>query len=285
MFLEITFIIVFAFEVPVIVKQFTLLSQTICRRILIAIQFINILLLFRGISLIEFRGKIYKILVGVFICTLFVIGIFVNEVGESIPISKFMIIGMFISLFVFMLFFCLSYKHNVVRYLLIFSLMFFIVSGGLVNPVQQGLPFLEQSDLLDAIEEIVEYDSKGKWIVEGMTNPNTNIPLMGGAATINGTNVYPVLERWREFDPSGEQEYIYNRYAHISIELNNERKTEYKKNEEDDFTVYLNIKDLKKLQVNYILSTNNLEDLSDEEVRFDRQVSIEGKNIYKVIYQ
>ena len=44
---------------------------------------------------------------------------------------------------------------------------------------------------LKQIQNIVEQDKEGKWIVEELGYPYINIPIMVGAPTINCTNVYP----------------------------------------------------------------------------------------------
>lgn len=42
---------------------------------------------------------------------------------------------------------------------------------------------------------------------------------MSGASVINSTNTYPDLEKWSKIDEEGKYEDVYNRYAHINVEI------------------------------------------------------------------
>ena len=108
---------------------------------------------------------------------------------------------------------------------------------------------------------------------------------MAGASTINSTNVYPDLERWRKFDLDGVNDNIYNRYAHINIYLNNQNTTTFIEGEAPDtFSINLNVKDLKELDVKYIFTQNNIEDISDLNVSFEKLYDNSDYKIYRVIY-
>ena len=76
---------------------------------------------------------------------------------------------------------------------------------------------MEKVPVLQEISKIHESDEQALWIVEGMELPFLNAPIMVGAPTINSTNTYPDLERWRILDKSGKYEKNYNRYAHIGM--------------------------------------------------------------------
>ena len=282
--IDVVFIIIFMCPIPSMVKRITLLSMTTSDRALIAIQFVNILLLFRGMSLIEFKGKAYKIALGGVVYASVIVWI-INNQAEDIPLSNLMTVGMFVVLFVVFVLMWMNNALNINRYLLSVFLVVFVIAGGLVNPVQQGLPFIENSDVVQEIDRIVNADCKGKWIVEGMGYPNTNLPLFGGASTINSTNVYPALDTWEKLDASGQYNEVYNRYAHIEMSLQDDKKTEFVLKYPDYFMVELNVNDLKQINVSYILSPNDLEKFSGEHISIKRIESINNLHIYSVDYQ
>ena len=113
----------------------------------------------------------------------------------------------------------------------------------------------------------------------------TNISLVAGAPTINSTNVYPDIERWRLLDPDRKNEDIYNRYAHIPIDLISGTKSSFELLYPDSFKVKVSVNDMEKLEVKYILSHNELEKYSQQKVNIKKIKSEEGWYIYKVVYK
>lgn len=283
--LEALLICIYTLPVPQFIMKITLLSMSTPNRALIAIQFLNLLLLLRGCTLLRLRGKIPGVFLGACVCALCVVFVFVKN-KEEIPLSVMMVVGIvFLFVTMFLLIWMAQKSEKVKRWMCTLTLAIGLIAGGLVNPIQKGLPFLEESELLSAIEEVVANDAEGKWIVEGMKYPDTNLPLMAGASTINSTNVYPDLERWRKLDPNGEYEEYYNRYAHILINLQ-EEGTEFSLVAPDSFQVTLDQEGLRMLEVRYILSPNELESFSDSETMIEKIETIEssGLFVYKVTY-
>lgn len=96
---------------------------------------------------------------------------------------------------------------------------------------------------------------------------------MFGAPTINSVNIYPALDRWKKLDPNGENFQIYNRYAHIRIKLGNE-PTKFYPEFLDAFNLDLNVDDIPKLEIKYIMSRNHdLENLSSANVKIKKKFS------------
>ena len=283
--IDIVFILIFTLPVPEILLKVSLLSLTTCDRALIAIQFINLLLLFRSISFLKGKLRPINVVLGALIYAAFVTVIFVRDMKEDIPLSNIMVAGMFLLL---LLAFVLAWTQKNVcngKWFLIFSIMLFSIAGGLVNPVQAGLPMLEKSNLLREIEAVVKIEgSDAKWISVDCSYPNTNIPLLVGASTINSTNVYPALERWEALDPTGKYEKIYNRYAHILVTLQKSGKTDFELLAPDYFQLNLAVDDLETMEVKYILSSSELEDYSNRHVSIEKYKEIGSNYIYKVIY-
>ena len=158
------------------------------------------------------------------------------------------------------------------------------LGGVYVNPVQHGIEELTGSTPYQMVQEVVEEDPQGLWIVENTAYPLTNLPITAGAPTINSTNVYPNLERWELLDPDHSDEEIYNRYAHIRIDLT-EEETKFIEGETPDvFSLQLNYEDLETLDVSYILATRDLSGYSGNELKLE-ELDHQGEVwIYRVDY-
>ena len=156
-----------------------------------------------------------------------------------------------------------------------------------VNPVHKGLDVIYDNDLYQEIERIVDEESEDAlWMVCNTSYTMGNFPIMAGAPTINSTNAYPNLERWRSIDKEGDQDEIYNRYAHIwvqTVESGYEGETlELYYN--DLFRVNATPELLKELKVKYLLSGTELESLNTEEITFENIYYWNGFYIYRLDY-
>ena len=78
---------------------------------------------------------------------------------------------------------------------------------------------------------------------------------------------------------------IYNRYAHITINLV-EDQTSYELIQVDLIQLNLSVDDLDLLGVDYVISTNDLEQMDSQECRFTLVFSEDeiSQRIYKVSY-
>ena len=157
-----------------------------------------------------------------------------------------------------------------------------IASGIIVNPIQKGISVVSKNALLGKIESIVEQDKSALWLVNDSNFAINNLPTMAGAKTVNSTNVYPDMKKWEKIDPEAKNKEIYNRYAHITIILQKDQMTNFYLTADDAFTVMLNVEDLRKFNVSYILSKTNLNELSDNKVGFKEIAKENGYTIYKV---
>ncbi len=109
-------------------------------------------------------------------------------------------------------------------------------------------------------------------------------PIMFGAPTINSVNVYPDLERWGKLSSAAADKKIYNRYAHIVVNLTDRENTAFSLKFADFMQIKLNLHDLKILQVKYILTRNRLSYLRSEDVCFLELFKEHGFYIYEVKY-
>ena len=91
-------------------------------------------------------------------------------------------------------------------------LLCLVLNNGAVNPVVTGLGPLLQSDGSAVVREIKRLDPGAKWMAYSSTLPAQFLKAQG-ADVITGLNYVPDLAFWREFDPTGKFDTVYNRYG------------------------------------------------------------------------
>ena len=97
--------------------------------------------------------------------------------------------------------------------------------------------------------------------------------------------VFELLAALQILDPDGSDAEIYNRYAHISISLaDQDEESRFVLDSADLITIHLNISDLAKLEVGYVLSKRELSVLSNEDVSFIPIQNANGFTIYQLKY-
>ena len=160
-----------------------------------------------------------------------------------------------------------------------------------INPVAKGVPEITKSETMQQIRDLVKEDPKAIWLVVDMAYPATNIPAMAGADCLNTTQTYPQKTRWEMLDPEGEYEDIYNRYCHIRASLGS--KTMLELVSTDYVEVTLSPEDLKKLNIRYIVSTNDFDEriaagttniFTDSGIEFQKYYEGAQLSIYRCVY-
>ena len=160
-----------------------------------------------------------------------------------------------------------------------------------INPVAKGVPEITKSETMQQIRDLVKEDPQAIWLVADMAYPATNIPAMAGADCLNTTQTYPQKKRWEMLDPEGEYEDIYNRYCHIRASLGS--KTMLELVSTDYVEVTLSPEDLKKLNIRYIVSTNDFDEkiatgttniFTDSDIEFQKYYEGAQLSIYGCVY-
>ena len=160
-----------------------------------------------------------------------------------------------------------------------------------INPVAKGVPEITKSETMKQIRDLVKEDPQAIWLVVDMAYPATNIPAMAGADCLNTTQTYPQKKRWEMLDPEGEYEDIYNRYCHIRASLGS--KTMLELVSTDYVEVTLSPEDLKKLNIRYIVSTNDFDEkivagttniFTDSGIEFQKYYEGAQLSIYRCVY-
>lgn len=267
--------------------KISLLSYTQADRAFLAVGILNILLLIRSLALIKTPFSKWATLLGAgfmgITITLLSAGIYKGYIPADTKMILILIPILSLSFF----FIFNGSKVWAQKSFLIMSLCIVFISGMFVNPVTRGLDAIYGQDIVKEISAINEKEN-GLWIVDGGSDagfPINNIPLMVGAPTINSTNVYPNLERWHLLDPDKSDEGIYNRYAHISIKIQeDEPESTFELMYADQFTVNLNVSDLERLDVKFVLTKRDLSEFSDESINFTELTRANGFIVYELQY-
>lgn len=132
---------------------------------------------------------------------------------------------------------------------LLFILTF--ISGMIVNPIERGTDAIYNTKTSAKIQQICDENKDSLWI--GNTNINAQYLIANGAKTLNGVNYYPNMNWINKIDPDKKFENIYNRYAHISVDLGDE--TNFTLISADSYKVQMTYDNLKEIGINYILSS------------------------------
>lgn len=284
-FLLIPYIILGIFAIigfPDWLAKVTLLSFSLPERPLLAIGFIDILLLIRSLSITEKSMKIWKAAIVTFVLS--AVLVFACHKLNSAYIGIYSCALLF-AMCCWLFFFAFEYNTKYGKYLFtlgIIGTMF--VAGFTVNPIVKGTDMIEDSKILAAVEKHNSED-EGIWLAEAIGFPGPNYLTMAGVSTINSTHAYPNLEFCRKLDPEGKYEDIYNRYAHIYIEVvEKEAPEKFVLVAPDTYRIYITADELKTMNIKYIFTVRIMENYENENVSFDLLYDVDTYRIYKVNY-
>lgn len=273
--LYLLFIIFYFIPLPDPIISITLRDHMKTSRLLSVVTFISLLMLIRALaSLKEIK---YKKLLVIFSIILSMTVVYLSTFFYAPYYQEWMIPALVILYAVTFSITFMTHSRKGKTMFLICVIFISFTAGALVNPVDTGTDVIFKNDLIYEIESIVHQDPNAKWLVQDLP---INYLTVVGAKTVNSVNVYPNLDEWHIID-NGENEDVYNRYAHIMVNFQNETNTTFNLTSQDCFVVNFNVNDLEKLNISYILSPNDLEKLSNENVTFEK---ISEPSIYKIYH-
>ncbi|MBP3810463.1 MAG: hypothetical protein ILA15_07010 [Clostridiales bacterium] len=256
---------------PGIISKITMMSMSFSSRAMVILSFNDLLLFVRSVYLCEKHkvafGRMLSIVFAV------ILSLIMTVISYRINPAYFRIRMLIVQ---FLLFGAIVYfisrgltNEKVRKTGSVLIALTILISGLLVNPIRMGVDSVQNAPVMLEIRELVNNDPDGVWIIEGWGFPLNNLLIMEGAKTINSTNVYPQLELWESVDDGSDDSDIYNRYAHIMINRDNEGlNDEFVLNNPDVFTVSLTDEEICSLGVDYIF-TNKL---------------FENNDIYELVY-
>lgn len=269
-------------EFPEWIARLTLLSYVPSKRMMLAFSFTAMLFSIWAIGLL-FREKLVSVGKGLMISginlTFYCVIIFITDYRNYISLEKYIFI-LFIYLIINIAIFC-----RCKNMFYVFISIAIIMSGVTVNPVSKGIGAIYNKTLSKAIIEISKSDPEGVWLAEG-DDVRGNYIYANGAKTFNGTQFYPDMKKWNKIDKNGDNEFYYNRYAHVRVNLTNEENS-YNLDNLDAITINMNLNELDKFNIRYIVTKKNMIlDFSDTKYDFEELYNskVDNIKIYKVIY-
>ena len=254
-------------KVPEIVAKITLLSLSPTERIAPIIGIICSYLLVLTVSKIDIKKNCTKVIILFFTIVGSYIIIKIGSLDRTwfLTGKKIIVSLLLLSLIIYLY---INSKKTRNYYLLsILLIITGLINIALVNPVNRGTEVLHNSKTAKEIQEIVKTDKNAKWISIDNIFLGNYIIANGGTA-INATNIYPNIELWKQID---KDDSIYNRYAHIIMELT-EEDNKFELVQQDIIKLYLNYNYLKKLNVEYLIT--------DKELDIPEEYKYNIKNIY-----
>lgn len=266
-------------DFPPLVAKVTLMSNVIANRARTVIDFAQMLMVFRGLSLMKNSQPTFIArLVLAAIIALMSAAALKMMMPAWFGVKKFIAVTGFVSLSTFLIISPMSRLRAIALALMM------LFMGATVNPINLGVDVVFKMPVGQKIAAIAR-DDKGLWMVENDGVWINDFPIMFGAPTINSVNVYPVLDRWKKIDPDGKNFTRYNRYANIIMTLTAAPTEFIDMGLLDHCKINLNVNDLPKLDVRYILSRNgDLEKFSTGAIKIRKLFDDAGSFIYSVDY-
>ena len=151
-----------------------------------------------------------------------------------------------------------------------------LVSGATVNPIVSGIKIFNESEIYSEIQKIEQSDEGALWI--GNSNISGQFLMATGIKVLNGINVYPNFDWLNIVDSEKKFEEVYNRYAHISIELGEE--TYFELIQPDFYVATLTSKDIENLGIKYVFSLQEYDQKIVEQFKLKAMYMNKDKNQY-----
>lgn len=170
-----------------------------------------------------------------------------------------------------------------INIMLIGIILISVISGYKVHPIMKGLDAIYSKPVSSEISKIAKEDKNAKWITYGTGIVLPGFAIANGASTINSVNTYPNLELWHSLDPSLAYVDVYNRFSHVSLNLTG-ANTSMTLTQSDCFLLSLNVNDVNKIGVKYILATSKIDETAIGNLKVQKIYDEYGCYIYKVVY-
>lgn len=154
-----------------------------------------------------------------------------------------------------------------------------LFAGAYVTPVSVGIAPITDTKIAKAAVNIANEDPQGIWI--GGSQRNAQYLIANGIKVLNGVNEYPNYEWINKLDPNHEHEEVWNRYAHIFINLGDE--TEFKLTSADCYNLCLTYQNLKDMNIKYYYTNEKASE--EKKNKFALEELYADDNICQYIYR
>lgn len=189
--------------------------------------------------------------------------------------------GKLIFILVLVMFLILIYyfNNNKDTFIKLLSLLTILV-GFTINPINFGIKEIRGTQFSSAVREINKEDP-GMWITIDDAWISKYI-LAQGVQVLNALNYPPMLQTWGSLDKNNEFSDVYNRYAHVKINLQESSETKFNLVQLDVFQVNMSIQQAAKLGVKYIVTRQEL-DKNINKINLIHVDTLDNIFIYKII--
>jgi hypothetical protein len=111
-----------------------------------------------------------------------------------------------------------------------------VLTTATFNPLCTNLDHIYKSELAEQVVRLnTESNGRPLWVCYGSVHPGILVAALGGRS-LSGVQWPPQLSLWREFDPLGGYQAVYNRYAHFQLAFEpSDLRIGFEKTGEDSF--------------------------------------------------
>lgn len=272
-------------ELPSIISKITMMSMSTVDRSNVVLSFVNLIMIILCManysSFIKKDRKTMFIIISVSIIYLLTISWISVQKYQTYYNASMLLVTCSIFLLMAILFLINNKRAN--NILLIILLVINIGAGLTVHPLNRGLNAIYEKPISKQIQKIVKNNQNSKWITVNTPIFTQNYIAANGASVINTTNYVPNFDFWEKIDKAKEYEDIYNRYAHLTIKLT-ESHTTVDLIQADWVELNLNVNDLKKCDIEYVVTNDELEEFDNNFTNFNQIYREDGIAIYHVQY-
>ena len=174
-----------------------------------------------------------------------------------------------------------SYKRQAWNAAILCTGYFLAVCGFSVNPLTLGTSVITDKPIAAAIRNLVAEDEDALWISSSENRFIANFLIANGARTINSINYIPNMSLWKKLDPDGSEEEIYNRYAQVTICLEDTEDIRINLEGIDAIDLTIGPKDFDTLGATYVLATDPIDSSFANELQLIYQDEARDVFIYK----
>ena len=121
-----------------------------------------------------------------------------------------------------------------------------------VHPLMVGITAITDKPAAIEIRRLVSENQDAKWVSTNFVY--SQFLIANGAPTVTGTNYIPNMELWEKFDSSGDNEELYNRYAHVGLTLIDEGESQIELVQADAINLIISKEDFEKLDADYLVT-------------------------------
>lgn len=237
---------------PEIISKITLFKYVIVERASVAVGIANFYILIYMLANIQDTLLSMKVMIRgtiILMCTLVFVP-FPTEMSSKLYLS------LFAGILCLLTFLFLNNGDKRYRNVLMVFMIVLTITGAIcVNPITKGVYAITDINIAKEMQKVVAENSNALWISYDDTMLLANYLVANGAKTINSTNIYPNEEFYRNVlgdEKLEEKREIWNRYAHVIIELSEENDVELK--DKDKVILYITPEKLKEQNIKYIVT-------------------------------